>query len=283
VRLFVSQVTCFVSLDVRPVEVPVESVGTCSVAWGSDPTNAVQQWLRRALANGHTSVTEELGGRLMEAVCAEGRRRAPLRGGNQVQYCHQPLDLRPFEVDVAEVGKLTVPWAVPEPATAVAAFVAAALDAGHAIDATGVAALMARVCATRPCTVGVDTSATTLNVTGYGNLTVPFGGEPADAVRSFVSHCAYEGKPVALENAQAIMSNLCSRTACRKALNLAPAELPVQGVGTLVVPHTAVPQQAVRAFGNQHRLSPHMMQQIMNSLCTMVPCEAEIPPKEVTT
>jgi len=272
------QVTCFVPLDVRPVTIPVESVGNCSVPWGTNPSDAVTQWLRNALANGH-AVNEDLAGRLMDAVCSEGRRRAPL-GGGAIQYCHGPLDLRPFEVDVAEVGKLTVPWNVPEPATAVASFVSAALDAGHAIDAAGVAALMSRVCAVRPCSVGVDTSPTLLNVTDYGQVEVPFGRDPADAVRTFISHCAYEGKPVAAENVQAIMNNLCSRTTCRKTLSLAPVELPVQGVGTLVVPHTAVPQEAVRAFGNQHRLSPHMMQQIMNSLCNMVPCEAEIPPKD---
>jgi hypothetical protein len=50
-------------------------------------------------------------------------------------------------------------------------------------------------------------------------------------------------------------------------------------VGTLVVPYTTIPQQAVRAFGNQHRLSPFAMQQVLNGLCSKVPCEAEISPK----
>jgi hypothetical protein len=53
-------------------------------------------------------------------------------------------------------------------------------------------------------------------------------------------------------------------------------------VGTLVVPYTTIPQQAVRAFGNQHRLSPFAMQQVLNGLnglCSNVPCEAEISPK----
>jgi hypothetical protein len=42
-------VTCFVPLDVRAVEVPVQGVGTVSVAFGSDPTAAVKDFLTRAL------------------------------------------------------------------------------------------------------------------------------------------------------------------------------------------------------------------------------------------
>ena len=45
----------------------------------------------------------------------------------------------------------------------------------------------------------------------------------------------------------------------------------------LVMPYDAVPQEAVRAFGNEHRLSPHALQQVLNALCEKVPCEAEIP------
>ena len=46
-----------------------------------------------------------------------------------------------------------------------------------------------------------------------------------------------------------------------------------------MVPPYQVPQVAIRAFGNQHRLSPHALQLIMNGVCARIPCEAEIPPK----
>ena len=54
----------------------------------------------------------------------------------------------------------------------------------------------------------------------------------------------------------------------------------VEGLGRLVCDYTEVPQSCVRAFGNLHRLSVHMMQQVMNALCAKTWCEAEIPKKE---
>ena len=48
--------------------------------------------------------------------------------------------------------------------------------------------LMEVVCGSLPCARTLDTSPTTLNVTDMGVVEVPFGAEPAAAVRKFISH-----------------------------------------------------------------------------------------------
>lgn len=106
-------------------------------------------------------------------------------------------------------------------------------------------------------------------------ITVKYGEEPSVVVRNFISHSVYEGTIITAEQAGMIMENLCSRTKCRKPLDLNPTSINVQGAGVLQVPYNVVPQAAVRNFGNQHRLSVHSMQQIMDQLCTRVPCEKE--------
>ena len=54
-----------------------------------------------------------------------------------------------------------------------------------------------------------------LQVTGIGNLTVPFGAEPSTVARRFMSHATYEGKPLSVDGAQRLMTALCSRVRCR--------------------------------------------------------------------
>ena len=152
-----AKVTCFVPLDTRPVEVPVESVGVVSVpfgdlrrwrrarpwvsslplprlfcfaplcaSWllsiifledleqahariiirtfplssGEDPTQAVAAFLRQAAQAGALPdgpVDPDLGARLLAAVCDAGRGRA---APGALAYCHRPLDLSPFTLQV---------------------------------------------------------------------------------------------------------------------------------------------------------------------------------------
>lgn len=106
-------------------------------------------------------------------------------------------------------------------------------------------------------------------------LTVKYGEEPSDVVRKFISHSIYENKHITPEQASLIMENLCSRTKCRIPLNLNPTVINVQGLNSLEVPYHVIPQKAVRDFGNLHRLSVYAMQQVMDQLCTRVPCEPE--------
>jgi len=207
-----AEVTCFAPLDARPVEVPVEGLpAPLSVAFGADPTAATVDYLRDAVQQGWLTGEQavELGPRLWDVACRAGRAKGP-----NVGYCHRPLNLKPFTLEVAEVGTLSVAFGE-EPARAVLAFVERALDAKVPLDGSSVQRLMDRACAAVPCGLSVDTRATNLTVTGVGNLTVPFGMEPAVAARRFISRASYEGKPVSVDGARTIMEALCSRTRCR--------------------------------------------------------------------
>jgi hypothetical protein len=265
-----SKVSCFVPLDVRPVSIDIKDMGTVVVPFGFDPTAAVYDFLLSAAAAGH-EVTNEMGNQIMNAVCSAGRTKG-------LTYCHRPLDLRPYTLQVEGLGTLVVPFAV-EPAHAVMQFLSEAMDMGHQIDASHAKLLMDNVCQSRKCNVPVDTSPTILNISDMGVVKVAFGEEPSTVVRKFISHAVYEGNVINTEQAQMIMDHLCSRTKCRKSLDLSPTTIDVQGAGVLQVPYSVVPQVAIRNFGNEHRLSVYAMQQVMDQLCTMVPCEAEIKPK----
>jgi len=267
-----SQVTCFVPLDARPVSIEIQEMGTVVVPFGFDPTSCVQDFLLRAAAAGH-EVTKEIGDQIMSAVCAAGQTKG-------LTYCHRPLDMHPFTLQVDGIGTLVVPFSM-EPAQAVTQFLSEAMDAGHAIDSNHAKMLMEHVCQSRVCTVqAVDTTPTTLNISEMGMITVNYGEDPAQVVRRFISHATYLGQNVTPQQAQMIMDNICSRTKCRQSLDLATTSIEVQGAGILHVPYNMVPQVAIRNFGNEHRLSVYVMQQVMDQLCTMVPCEAEIKPKE---
>jgi hypothetical protein len=62
---------------------------------------------------------------------------------------------------------------------------------------------------------------------------------------------------------------------CRKPLDLSPLQIPVSGYANFILPFNAVPQVAVRAYGNANRLSAHGMQQLLNAACARVYCQAE--------
>lgn len=271
-----SSIACLIPLDLTPLAINVTGMGRLVVPFGAEPAVAVEQFLRRCVAAGHV-VNEEVGQIVMEAVCA---RAWPVK-------CHVPLDVRPFSLQIEGIGSIEVPFGA-SGAEAVASFALQALDAGHNVDANGVRTILERACASnavaKPCSAEVDLEGflapTTLNVTGVGNLTVPFGTDPADAVRAFISDQVYEGVTLSPDDAKAVMENLCSRTTCRKPLNLQPTTIPVDGVGVLSAPYDVTPQAAVRDFGNQHRLSIHAMQQVLNGLCNIVKCKAEKTPEK---
>jgi hypothetical protein len=263
-----SKVTCFVPLDVRPVSIDIQDIGTVVVPFGYDPTTMVRDFLMRVARAGYP-VTNEMAEQIMNAVCNAGRSNK-----EGLVYCHRPLDVRPFSLAVQGLGTLNVPFGT-EPADAVSQFLSQAMDAGHAVEANHVKVLMDNVCKSLPCNMDVNTAPVTLNITDMGMITVNYGEEVSTVVKKFISKCIYQGKVITTDQASMIMENLCSRTKCRKPLDLNPTQIEVQGAGVLSVPYNVVPQVAVRNFGNQHRLSVYAMQQIMDQLCTRIPCEAE--------
>ena len=97
--------------------------------------------------------------------------------------------------------------------------------------------MLSRACessaAAKPCNHSTDLEGflapTSLNVSGVGNISVPFGTDPADAVAAFIHEQVYEGMVLTTEDAQTIMTNICGRAKCRKQLDLTPTNLPVQG------------------------------------------------------
>eukprot|EP00622_Pseudochattonella_farcimen_P002933 FR737991.1.p1 GENE.FR737991.1~~FR737991.1.p1 ORF type:complete len:114 (+),score=7.39 FR737991.1:108-449(+) len=106
---------------------------------------------------------------------------------------------------------------------------------------------------------------------------LPYGAEPALEVRKFLNlQTANEKVQVSPHDVQQIMDACCARLKCRKNLSLLPVELPVQLPGGLrdvvSVPLGAKPRDEILRFGNQHRLSVAILQEIMDSLCRQMDC-----------
>ena len=63
------------------------------------------------------------------------------------------------------------------------------------------------------------------------------GQEPADAARDFLDDMMRKGRSsFSAPMATALMQALCERKTCSKPLDLGPRKLPVEDVGTLVLP-----------------------------------------------
>lgn len=75
---------------------------------------------------------------------------------------------------------------------------------------------------------------------------MPFGGEPADAVESFVTNARANGVGwLEASHASTVMERLCALKPCFKPLDVRPLSLPVEGIGTLEIPFNQEPAEGV--------------------------------------
>lgn len=151
--------TCFIPLDVRPVTIDIQDIGTLIVPFGFNPTNKVKTFLIQMIKAGY-QINDEMAEQIMQAICQAGVNKF----NKLIQYCHFPLDIRPFTLNVQNLGQLVIPFGY-EPAYEVEKFLNMKRDEGMQVEEGHVKLLMDNVCATLECNVAVNTEPITLNIT----------------------------------------------------------------------------------------------------------------------
>jgi hypothetical protein len=81
----------------------------------------------------------------------------------KLKRCNKPLDVSPLQINVNEVGVLTVPFGE-EPALSVTKFLLQARAKGHVLGAEAANNIMAAVCKQRACLVPLDVSDYSLDI-----------------------------------------------------------------------------------------------------------------------
>lgn len=258
---------CLRPVNLPPVTVEVEGVGTAVARFGEEPAEVVERFAAAARSQGRPLALGEAN-LVLDALCA----RAP--------FCHVRT-LEEVVIEVDSVGNVTVEVGQ-EPSDAARAFLHAAREAGHVVDANGAEGLMRALCARKACTVPLDLGPAQLTVQGLGVLNVPLGLNPADAAMDFLEDARGQGVALGAPEAAKLMDGLCAlpqlRGACTRPLNVAPLQLEVEDVGTVEVPFGAEPADTVAAFVAEARargvswLDADHATMMMERLCASKPC-----------
>jgi len=188
--------------------------------------------------------------------------------------CLRPLNLPPTSLEIQGVGTLQSPFGE-APVVAVERFARAVREqqARSPLEPVEVQQILDALCQRVPCREGETTLApVSLDVEGVGTCVVDVGQEPADAARLFLQEAIQNGHEVDTNGAEGLMRALCARKSCTKPLDLTPAQLNVQGVGTLAVPLGADPVSAAESFLERAREAGHNVgspgaQSLMQGLC----------------
>mmetsp|Transcript_56404 Transcript_56404/g.155783 ORF Transcript_56404/g.155783 Transcript_56404/m.155783 type:complete len:461 (+) Transcript_56404:38-1420(+) len=170
--------------------------------------------------------------------------------------------------------RVAVAWALLAPARA-------ALSTTQTLE--GVGGVLQHFCSQKPCVLPLKPLRH--EVEGVGAVTVAVGQEVADAVEAWALAARVQGLPLGLDGVAEAARALCIQKKCNRGVALPPAQVDLEGVGTVTVPFGREPSELIEVFAAQaytagHGLLPFETHQaVMANLCAQMPCHVPLTEK----
>jgi len=240
-----------VSTTPAPLEVPIQGMGTVSIAFGEEVADGIERFAYQVRKAGLPLNLEGVS-QIAARLCS-------------FKTCHRPVNLPPVSLSIQGMGSIEVGFGE-EPCDMIEQFSSKRNENGfNYLTQSEVNTMMTKLCEMTTCTKQCEPVSLNINdgSGSGGSIMVRIGEEPADAARHYLSQVISNG---ILSNTdmnsqnipEKIMSMLCQLKPCHKGLDMTPSSLTVDNIGSIVIPlggnPTAYVEETIPSQENENKV-----------------------------